>query len=148
MIKPKLQSKFMGDTIRGHGGINVPLPSFILSSQFQNRHLFFPSSQRTIWCIPALLPAHFIHFDGKNRANGFSFPISFMMWCHRGQCETWIMHGDALADMHLTFSDQRTVYSVSCKIISPAAMPSKWFVHKKPDEGNKTLDSLHKSYFP
>ena len=124
----------------------VPPPSFILSSQFQNKHLCFPSSQRTIWCILAVLPEHFVHCDGKNRANNFSCPVSFMMQCCQGKCETWVMHVDALAGMHLTFSDQRAVYSVSCRIISSTGMPNKWFVHKKLDEGNKTLDRLHKKW--
>lgn len=40
------------------------------------------------------------------------------------------------------------MYAISCRIISTAGTCSKWFVHKKLDEGNKTLDSPYKKYFP
>lgn len=56
------------------------------------------------------------------------------------------MRVNPLAGKFLTFSKQRAMNAISCRIISAIGIHGKWFVHKKLDERNKTLDSLYKKY--
>ena len=60
---------------------------------------------------------------------GKPFPVFFIIQRCRGKREIWIVHVDALAGTLLTFSNQRAMYSISCRIISTIGVPNKWFVH-------------------